>query len=274
MNWNEIWTNLLKFGTEFLTSWGIKLLVAIVVLVVGIKLVKVFVKFIKTSKKLDKLDDSLRSFLGSFSSIMLYFVLIITVAMILGVPATSFITILASCGVAIGLALQGSLSNFAGGLMILLFKPFKVGDFIEASGECGTVVEISVVYTVILTGDNKRITIPNGALTNSVIENYSSEELRRVDMTFCTGYECDIEKTKKVIAEVIAAHPMALKDPEPFVRLSQHGDSALTYTVRVWCKSENYWDVNFDIMEGVKEAFDKNNISIPYPQMDVHVTKD
>ncbi len=274
MNWNEIWTNLLKFATEFLTSWGIKLLIAIVVLVVGIKLVKVFVKFIKTSHKLDKLDDSLRSFLGSFSSIMLYFVLIITVAMILGVPATSFITILASCGVAIGLALQGSLSNFAGGLMILLFKPFKVGDFIEASGESGTVVEISVVYTVILTPDNKRITIPNGSLTNSVIENYSSEELRRVDMTFSTGYECDIEKTKKVIAEVIANHPKTLKDPEPFIRVSQHGDSALNYVVRVWCKSENYWDVNFDIIEGVKVAFDENGITIPYPQVDVHVSKD
>lgn len=274
MNWNEIWTNLLKFATEFLTSWGIKLLVAILVLVIGIKLVKVFVKFIKTSKKLDKLDESLRSFLSSFSSILLYFVLIITVAMILGVPATSFITILASCGVAIGLALQGSLSNFAGGIMILLFKPFKVGDYIEASGESGTVVEISVVYTVLLTPDNKRITVPNGSLTNSVIKNYSSEELRRVDMTFSTGYECDIEKTKKIIAEVINNHPKALKDPEPFIRVSEHADSALTYVVRVWCKSENYWDVNFDIIEGVKEAFDKNDITIPYPQVDVHVSKD
>lgn len=274
MNWNEIFSNLLKFATEFLTSWGIKLLAAILVLVVGIKLVKVLVKFIRTSDKLNKVDDSLRSFLSSFSSIVLYFVLIIVVASILGIPATSFITILASCGVAVGLALQGSLSNFAGGIMILLFKPFKVGDFIEASGECGTVVEISVVYTVILTTDNKRITIPNGSLTNSVIENYSAEELRRVDMTFSTGYNCDIETTKKVISDVIAAHPLALKDPAPFVRLSAHGESALTYTVRVWCKSENYWDVNFDIMEGVKEAFDKNGITIPYPQVDVHVTKD
>lgn len=274
MNWNEIWTNLVKFGTEFLTSWGLKLLAAIFVLIVGIKLVKVFVKFIKTSKKLNKLDESLRSFLSSFASILLYFVLIITVAMILGVPATSFITILASCGVAIGLALQGSLSNFAGGIMILLFKPFKVGDFIEASGESGTVVEISVVYTIILTGDNKRITIPNGTLTNSVIKNYSAEELRRVDMTFSTAYDCDIEKTKKVIAEVIAKHPLALTDPEPFIRVSQHGDSALNYVVRVWCKSENYWDVNFDIIENVKVAFDKNGITIPYPQVDVHVSKD
>ena len=274
MNWNEIFSNLLKFATEFLTSWGIKLLAAILVLVVGIKLVKVLIKFIRTSDKLNKVDDSLRSFLSSFSSIVLYFVLIIVVASILGIPATSFITILASCGVAVGLALQGSLSNFAGGIMILLFKPFKVGDFIEASGECGTVVEISVVYTVILTTDNKRITIPNGSLTNSVIENYSAEELRRVDMTFSTGYNCDIETTKKVISDVIAAHPLALKDPAPFVRLSAHGESALTYTVRVWCKSENYWDVNFDIMEGVKEAFDKNGNTIPYPQVDVHVTKD
>lgn len=274
MNWKDIWSNLFELAMEFLTSWGIKLLVAIVVLVVGMKLIKALGKWLRTSPKLDKLDESLRSFLGSFSKIALYAVLIITVAMILGVPATSFITILASCGVAIGLALQGSLSNFAGGLMILLFKPFKVGDYIEASGEEGTVAEISVVYTVILTNDNKRITIPNGSLTNSVIENYSAEENRRVDLTFTTAYNADADKVKAVIAEVVSAHPLAMKDPKPFIRMSEHGDSALTYVVRVWCKTEDFWTVHFDLIEGVKEAFDKNGIEIPYPQMDVHVTKD
>ncbi|MBQ4105114.1 MAG: mechanosensitive ion channel family protein [Clostridia bacterium] len=264
----------MDFGFEFLTTWGIKLLIAIFIFVIGYKLIKTFGKWLKNSPKLDKLDDSLRSFLRSFSTIALYAVLVITVAMILGVPATSFITILASCGVAIGLALQGALSNFAGGLMILFFKPFKVGDYIEASGESGTVVEISVVYTEILTPDNKRITIPNGTLTNSVIENYSAEDLRRVDLKFTTAYSCDIGKVKEVLREVVSNHPLALKNPEPFVRLSEHSDSALTYTVRVWCKSEDYWDLHFDLMENVKEAFDKNGVEIPYPQMDVHVTKD
>ncbi len=270
MNWEKI----LDYVIEFATSWGIKLLAALFVLIVGLKLIKAFTKWIKGTPKLDKLDPSLRSFLASFSNILLYFVLVITIASILGIPATSFITILASCGVAVGLALQGTLSNFAGGLMLLLFKPFKVGDYVEVAGESGTVAEISVVYTVILTVDNRRITIPNGSLTNSVIENYSAEEQRRVDLTFSTAYDCDIEKTKKVITDVVKAHSLVLADPAPFVRLSAHGESALTYTVRAWCKTENYWDVHFDLNEQVKEAFDKNGIQIPYPQMDVHVTKD
>lgn len=267
MDWNKIWETLLAFAT----SWGIKLLAAIILLIVGIKLIKALTKWILKSPKLDKIDQSLRSFLGSFSKIALYIVLIITIAMILGVPATSFITILASCGVAIGLALQGSLSNFAGGIMILLFKPFKVGDYIEAGSDSGTVEEISVVYTVLLTPDNKRVTIPNGTLTNSVIKNYSAEKIRRVDLTFTTSYDADITKVKNILTDIAQSHPMALKDPEPFVRLSQHGDSALTYTVRIWCDNANYWDVYFDITEKVKEAFDTNKIEIPYPQMDVHV---
>lgn len=267
MDLKQIYT----FLIEFATTWGAKIIGAIVILLVGLKLIKVLSNWIRSSPKLDKLDDSLRSFLASFSKIILYIVLIITVAMILGVPATSFITILASCGVAVGLALQGSLSNFAGGIMILLFKPFKVGDYIEASGEAGTVSEISVVYTELLTVDNKRITLPNGALTNSIIKNYSSEDKRRVDLTFNASYECDVEKVKDIITTVVNSHPAALKEPESFVRLSEHSDSALVYTVRVWCKNADYWTVYFDIIEGVKTAFDKNNIAIPFPQMDVHI---
>ncbi len=267
MNWETISAKVF----EFATTWGGKILGALIILIVGLKVTKALVKWLRKSPKLDKLDDSLRSFLSSFTSIALYAILVIVIASIIGIPATSFITVLATCGAAIGLALQGSLSNFAGGLMILLFKPFKVGDYIEASGESGVVSEISVVYTELLTLDNKRITIPNGALTNSVIENYSSEELRRVDLNFSAAYTCDIKKVKEVISGIVENHPKALKKPEPFVRVSECADSALTYTVRVWCKNSDYWDVYFDVLEGVKEAFDKNGIEIPYKQIDVHV---
>ena len=261
----------LSLLVQFATSFGIKLLGAILIFIVGLKITSWITKILRTSPKLDKLDVSLRSFLTSFVKIILYVILVITVAMILGVPVTSFITVLASCGVAIGLALQGSLSNFAGGLMILFFKPFKVGDYIEAQGESGTVVGISVVYTELLTPDNKRITVPNGALTNSTIKNYSAEPLRRVDLTFSVAYDSSDEAVKNIINTVIESHPLALKDPAPFVRLSQHGDSALVYVARVWCKNADYWSVYFDILEKVKADFDAEGISIPYPQMDVHI---
>ena len=256
---------------EFATTTGFKLLAVILIVIIGMKAIKWMKKWIRTSEKLDKIDSSLRSFAVSFLSVVGYALLFVTALMILGVPATSFVAVLTTCAAAIGLALQGSLSNFAGGIMILLFKPFKVGDYIEAAGESGTVSEISVVYTELLTLDNKRITIPNGTLTNSVIENYSSEDLRRVDLTFNTSYDCDIETVKRVIKKVIDSNPMALKNPEPFIRLSAHNDSALTYTVRIWCKNADYWDVNFDTIENVKKAFDENGIKIPYNQLDVHV---
>lgn len=264
-------SQLLNKLVEFATTTGFKLIAVIILVIAGLKAIKWLKKWIKTSPKLDKIDSSLRSFAVSFLSVVLYAILFVTVLMILGVPAASFIAVLTTCAAAIGLALQGSLSNFAGGIMILLFKPFKVGDFIEAAGETGIVSEISVVYTELLTLDNKRITIPNGTLTNSVIENYSSEELRRVDLTFNTAYDCDMETVKKVISKVIENNPMALKNPAPFVRLSEHGENALTYTVRIWCKNADYWDVNFDTIESVKKAFDENGIKIPYNQIDVHI---
>ncbi len=263
----------LQYLLELATSLGVRLLAAVIVLVVGAKLIKMAKKFVKTSPKLDKMDVSLRSFLGNFCGVALYVVLFLTVAAILGIPTTSFLTILASCGVAIGLALQGALANFAGGIMILLFKPFKVGDFIEASGEQGTVAEISVVYTVLLTLDNKRVTIPNGSLTNSVIENYSSEPLRRVDLTFNASYKNDVDEVKEVISVVVNAHAKVLKKPEPFVRLTKQGEHGLEYTVRVWCKNEDYWTVYMDVMENVKKAFDYRGIEIPHNQLDVHIQK-
>lgn len=267
MDWNKVGS----FLSDLLISLGFRLLAALLLLVVGLRLISWFKKFLKKSPRLDKLDVSVRSFLLSFASIGLYVLLVITLASVMGVPATSFITIIASCGVAIGLALQGSLSNFAGGIMILIFKPFKVGDFIEASGETGTVVAISVVYTELLTTDNKRVTIPNGTLTNSVIENYTSEKTRRVDLTFNTSYENDVEEVKALITKVVMAHPLVLADQENIIRLSNHGDSALTYDAKVWCKTEDYWQVKFDLTEQVKAAFDVAGVKIPYQQMDVHI---
>lgn len=258
---------------EFGTSFGLKLIGALVVFIIGRKLIKWLKKWITTSKKLDKFDTGVRTFLSSFTTVALYAILFITVAMILGIPTTSFITALASCGVAIGLALQGSLSNLAGGLMILLFKPFKVGDYIETPDAAGTVSDITVMYTFLTTPDNKVITIPNGTLTNSVVQNFSAVENRRVDLTFTTDYNCSIDEVKAILMDVVNAHSLVLQDPEPFARLSAHGDSALEFTVRVWCKSDDYWDVRFDLLESVKKAFDENNIGIPYPQLDVHLDK-
>ena len=265
------WEAILNYLTQEGTAWGIKLLKAIIVLVVALRVIAMIKKWLKKSPKLDKLDPGFRTFLTSFVTIGLYILLVIIMATLLGIPATSLITILASCGVAVGLALQGALSNFAGGLMLLLFRPFKVGDYIETSGEAGTVDAITVVYTILLTTDNKRITIPNGSLTNTVIRNYSAEELRRVDLEFNTAYSCDMERVKAVMLKLAEEHPLVLAEPAPMVRLAAHNDSALTYKMRVWCKNADYWTVFFDMTENVKKAFDENDISIPYPQVDVHL---
>jgi len=266
------WKDVLKFLVDTATSLGIRLLTAGIVLLIGIRCIKSFLKWLKTAKRFEKLDEGVHTFLLSFSKIGLYLVLVITTAMVLGIPATSFITVLASCGVAIGLALQGSLSNFAGGLMILLFKPFVVGDFIETDTDMGRVTAISVVYTTILTPDNKRITIPNGTLTNSVITNYSAEKLRRVDIDFSVSYNCDINTVEGIIREVINKNEMVLKEPEPFVRFTANTESSMTFTARVWCNNLDYWDVKFDLLEKVKLAFDEKGIEIPYNQLDVHIT--
>lgn len=262
---------IIDFLFELFASLGLKIIAALVILFIGSKLIKFAKKWIKASPKLDKVDMGVRTFLGSFLGITLYAILFISIAMVLGIPTTSFVTALASCGVAIGLALQGALGNLAGGIMILMFKPFKVGDYITTSSTSGTVTNITIMYTMLTTPDNKVITIPNGTLTNSVIENYSASDERRVDLLFTTGYECDIDKVKSILLGVAGKHEKVLKDPAPFARLTNHGDNALEYTLRVWCKAPDYWDVNFDLIETVKKEFDAKEISIPYPQMDIHI---
>ncbi len=254
-------------GTDILLSF----IGGLALLLIGLKIAKKIVKMIDKSKRVQKIEPSVRTFLKSALTVILYAAVISSTAIIWGIPTTSFMTVFASAGVAVGLALQGSLSNLAGGIMILLFKPFKVGDYIEGSSCAGFVREITVIYTKLLTVDNKVVVIPNGSLTSANITDFSTMPLRRVDLMISASYGDDIDKVKNIILETVSAHELVLKDPEPFVRLFAHKESSLDYTVRVWAKSEDYWTVYFDLTEEIKKAFDANGISIPFRQLDVTI---
>lgn len=250
-----------------------KLLLAVVILAIGSKIIKIVENNLRKENKLKHLEASVKGFLISFISITSKIVLFIAILHILGVPTASIITVFGSCAVAIGLALQGGLSNIAGSLMILIFKPFKVGDYIEVSGKEGTVKSITMFYTTITTFDNKLIQLPNGSLSNSNITNYTANKKRRVDIDISVSYSSDIDKVKKVINELISKNELVLKEENNYVKLSKPDDSALVFAVRVWTKTENYWDLYFDLMESIKKTLDKNKIEIPFPQMDVHINK-
>lgn len=250
-----------------------KLLLAVVILAIGSKIIKIVENNLRKENKLKHLEASVKGFLISFISITSKIVLFIAILHILGVPTASIITVFGSCAVAIGLALQGGLSNIAGSLMILIFKPFKVGDYIEVSGKEGTVKSITMFYTTITTFDNKLIQLPNGSLSNSNITNYTANKKRRVDIDISVSYSSDIDKVKKVINELISKNELVLQEENNYVKLSKHDDSALVFAVRVWTKTENYWDLYFDLMESIKKTLDKNKIEIPFPQMDVHINK-
>jgi small conductance mechanosensitive channel len=258
---------------KLLISYGEKLIISIIVFIIGINVIKYLEKMVHKALKSSKIDRSLESFLLSITKMSLKILLFITIASMLGVEMTSFIAIIGSAGLAVGLALQGSLSNFAGGVLILLLKPFKVGDFVEAAGHAGTVEEIQVFYTVLKTPDNRIITIPNGTLSNCSSVNYSAMDTRRVDLTFGVSYEDDINKVKKVLEYIAASHKLIIKDPEPFIRAAEHGDSSVNFVVRVWCRAEDYWTVYYDLIEMVKIRFDEEGINIPYPHMDVNLIK-
>ncbi len=251
----------------------LKIIGALLVLLIGFKVISVLESKLKKPHKFSKLDPSVKTFMISFMTIALKILVVIIVLSIVGVPMASLVTVVGSCAVAIGLALQGGLSNIAGGLMILIFKPFKVGDYISTNGMDGTVKAITMFYTTITTVDNKVIQLPNGNLSNSNIINYSANEKRRVDIDLSVSYNSDIDKVKKIINNVIEKQELILDDEEKFVRLRLHADSALIFTLRVWTKTEDYWTVYFDLMEQIKKEFDKNKIEIPYNQLDVHMIK-
>lgn len=259
-------------GTSMVMEYAPKLLLAIVTLIVGIWIINAFVRFLKRTMNKRDVDPSLIPFTSSLANVVLKAMLLISVASMVGIQTTSFVAVLGAAGLAVGLALQGSLANFAGGVLILLFKPFKVGDVIEAQGFIGIVKGIQIFNTILNTFDNKRIIIPNGAISSGPITNYTAENIRRVDMEFGIGYSDDIKKAKKVLSDLIAADKRILHEPaEPFLALKELGESSVNFVIRVWAKAEDYWGIYFDMQENVKLTFDKEGISIPFPQRDVHL---
>jgi small conductance mechanosensitive channel len=250
---------------DLATEYGIKIIGAILIWIIGSWIIK---KILKATRKImtkSNYDESLQKFLINLLSWGLKIMLVITLLGTLGVPTTSFAAIIAAAGLAVGLALQGSLGNFAGGVLIMIFKPFKIGDLIEAQGEVGVVKQIEIFTTKITGLSNREIIVPNGALSNGNIINYTTEGTRRVDLTFGVGYDSDIKKTKDVLMNVLTSHPKVLKDPAPTVNVSELADSSVNFAVRPWANAEDYWAVYLGITEDVKEALDKAGIEIPYP---------
>ncbi|UZD21759.1 mechanosensitive ion channel [Algoriphagus halophytocola] len=257
-------------GISLAAEVAFRIIGALLFYFIGRAIVKKVLKTI--ARALEKRDDtpSLNEFLNSFSKILLYFILFVGVLMILGVPGSSFLAVFGAAGLAIGLALQGSLSNFAGGLLILAFKPFKVGHVIVAQGHTGTVARVQVLYTHLMTFDNQEVIIPNGNLANSDIINMSTQETRRAELKVGVAYGTNIKQAKEIILNIFENDPRALKDPAPFVALSNFGDSSLDIVVRVWAKSADMWPMYFDGMEAINTEFEKHGIEIPFPQRVVH----
>jgi small conductance mechanosensitive channel len=252
-------------GYEIILDFGPKVIAAFLIWIIGSWIIKATLNAI--TKIMDKRDYevSLKKFLLNLIGWVFKIVLVIIILGTLGIETTSFAAILAAAGLAIGLALQGSLGNFAGGVLLMIFKPIKIGDLIEAQGEVGVVKEIEI-FTTKLTGlSNREIIIPNGSLSNGNIINYSTEGTRRVDLTFGVGYDSDIKKTKEVLMSVLTNHPKVLQDPKPTVNVSELADSSVNFAVRPWCTTEDYWTVYFEVTEATKEALDAAGIEIPYP---------
>lgn len=256
---------------EAVITWLPSLVFALLTLIIGFWIAKRIVRLIDASLAKREADDTLRGFIQSFLSVILKLIVIITAATMLGVKTASLIAMLGAAGLAVGLALQGSLSNFAGGVLILFFRPFKAGDYVKAQDAEGFVEKIQIFSTILRTVTNESVVIPNGALANGVIENYSSKHSRRVDFTFGIGYNDSIDEARATLLKVIEKNKDILQSPAPEVYVSGHGDSAVELLVRVWVKAENYFPVNYYMWEEVKKAFDAAGISIPYPQQDVHM---
>ena len=250
---------------------GKRLLAAILVLIVGRILIKWLLKILTKGRFAQKNDKTVVTVLSHFVSAGLYIVLAITIVGILGINTASIITVLASAGVAIGLALQGALSNIAGGIMILVLRPFRVGDFVELAGQSGTVSDVGIFYTVLTTGDNKVITIPNGTVMGENIVNYSIKDARRVDFLFGVAYGTDVERVKSILLEEACRHELVFTDPAPVSRLSNQGDSSLDVMLRVWTENKNYWTVHFDLLEAINARLEKEGIEIPFNQLDVNI---
>ena len=271
MTWEEVWTTI----KTWLLSTGIKIVVALIVLFVSFKLIDFLAKRISmriAKKSIEKkIDKTIAHTVSYIIKIVCKVIVVMSLVAYLGIDVSGLVALIASTGLGIGLAINGALSNLAGGILLLVTRPFKEDDFITACGHDGTVESIRLCHTVIRTPDNKVVYLPNSSLSSGTIMNYSEKPIRRVDMTFSIDYSEDYEKAKTVISKVFDDHPLVLKDPAPMVRVSEHAESSINLVARCFVKNEDYWTVKFDVTEAVKTAFDQNGISIPFPQLDVHI---
>ena len=268
------WQALLNTIITWITSEGIKIVIALVLLFVSFKVINFIAKKLTKNAEKKKLDKTISRTLIYVFKLGTKIVIAVCLVGYVGIDTSGLTALITSLGVCVGLAVNGALSNLAGGIMIILTRPFKIDDYIEACGHSGTVEEIRITQTKLITPDNKVVYIPNGTLSSSEIINYSEKDVRRVDNTFSIAYSNDFEKAKAIIGNICNSHELILKDPAPFIRVSAHSSSSIDIVVRVWVKSGDYWTVNFDLLEKVKEEFDANGIEIPFEQLDVHVKQD
>ena len=257
-------------GIEYGVEYGMNIISALLVFVIGKWAARRIADVIKLAMTKANVDETLRGFLTNIIYMALMVVVVLAALNNLGVETTSFVAILASVGLAVGLALQGTLGNIGSGVMLIIFRPFKVGDFVSAGGEMGTISDISLFATTMNTPDNKVIIIPNAAVAGGNITNFSAKDTRRVDFVFGIGYDDDLRVAKATLEEIINADDRVLRDPEPFIAVSELADSSVNFVVRAWVNAGDYWGVHFDTIEKVKLTFDEKGISIPYPQMDIH----
>ncbi len=266
-DWAEVWTTLQTTGIDL----GINLISAIVIFFVGKWVVSLVVKGLLKAMKKGDMDITLRRFVSNLARMLLMLFVIIAAINQLGIQTASLIALLGAAGLAVGLALQGSLSNFAAGVLIVLFRPYKVGDWIEGGGVSGAVEEVQILTTVLKTGDNKRVIIPNSQIMGTTITNYSANETRRVDLVVGVSYSDDLDKVRKELEGLVAADDRILDDPAVTIAVSELADSSVNFVLRPWVKTADYWGVHFDLTEAIKKRFDEVGISIPFPQQDVYI---
>ena len=258
---------------ELVIKYGGKFVITVLIWTIGLFAIKLIIKLVKKGMTRSNVEVTLKKFIISLLNFGLKILLFVTCATIVGIQMTAFITLIGAMGLAFGLAMQGSLANFAGGVLINILKPYKIGDFIETGGIMGTVKEISIFNTILNTPDNKHIILPNSNVSNNNITNFSAEETRRVDLSFGVAYDTDTVKAIQIISDVISDHKYTLKNPQPFIRIGNFAASSIDITVRVWGNSAHYWDIHFDLLEQVKAAFDKAGIEIPFDQVDINLKK-
>ncbi|MBO7303986.1 MAG: mechanosensitive ion channel [Clostridia bacterium] len=274
MNFKETLVNILNTVIDWATKTGVKLVIGVLILIISFKIINKIARKIERTSENGKFDKTLAKTFAYIFKVGLKCVIAICLVGYVGIDTSGLAALVTSLGVCAGLALNGALSNLAGGVLIILTRPFRVDDFIEAQGYSGTVEDIHITCTRLRTSDNKVVYVPNGALSSGSIVNYSEKTERRVDLSFTISYTSDFEKAKAIIEQICDSHELVLKDPAPTIRMSAHGESSIVIVTRVWVKSGDYWTVNYDMHEAVKREFDKEGIEIPYNQLDVHIKKD